>query len=101
MRDPSNTKHLLEETVRVLATSKHEIKHRLLTAYTQKFQYIFPEDVPEPLRPLVVSVRQRLSKTPTYSGQSPVESALYRMHRTTASAIAAEIIEIYISLSRA
>ena len=100
MRDAANTRHLIEESVRLLATGKDEIKHRLLTTYTQRFQYVFPEDVPESIRPHVISVRQLLNKEPTYTGQSTTESALYRMHRTTAATIAADIFEIYIALGR-
>ena len=100
MRDASNTRHLIEESVRLLSTGKDEVKHRLLTAYTLKFQYVFPKDVPESLRPHVASVRQRLNKDSTYPGQSTTESALYRMHRTTAATIAADIFEIYIALGR-
>jgi hypothetical protein len=101
MRDASNTQHLIEESVRLLATGKDEIKNRLLTAYTQRFQYVFPEDVPEPLRRQVAAVRQRLNKEPIYAGQSTVEAALFRMHRSTAAAIAEEVLEIYIALNRA
>lgn len=91
---------MAEQAVRLLATGEDEIKHRLLIAYTQKFQYIFPEHVPEELRSLVVSVRRRLSKSPTYAQQSVVEAALYRMRRKTASKIAEDICEIHLSLSR-
>ena len=99
MRDPSNTRHLAEQAVRILVTNEDEIKHRLLTAYTQRFSYVFPDDVPESVRALVQSVHQRLTKEPTYPGQSRAEAALYRMRRKTAAAIAEDILEIQRVLS--
>lgn len=94
MRDPSDIQQLVDQAVRLLAIGKHEIKHRLLCAYTQKLQYVFPEDVPPDLSPLLVSIRKRLFKEPRYDGQSTVESALYRMHGRTAAAIASDVYEL-------
>lgn len=94
MSDPENVRNLIAESVRILSSSQHEIKHRLLCSYTQKLQYVFPDDVPSDLSPLLVSIRNRLFKKPTYNGQSTVEAALYRMHRKTACAIAADIYEL-------
>ena len=98
MSDPGNVQYLAEEAVRLLAVGEHEIKHRLLCAYTQKLQYIFPTDVPPDLEPLLQSIRQRLFKEPRYESQSTVESALYRMHRKTAVAIARDIVELHHAL---
>lgn len=100
MLDLPNTQYLIEPAVRILATGETEIKHRLLLAYTQKLQYVAPEHVPEELSALVLSIRERLFKPPTYKGQSVVESALYRMHRKTASAIATDILELHLALAR-
>jgi hypothetical protein len=98
--DLSNTRHLLEDSIRLLASGECEVKRRLLTAYTQRLQYVLPEHLPEGLRPLLLSVRDRLSKSPTYKGQSVVESALHHMHRKTASSIAADIVELHFAIAR-
>ena len=94
MSNPENARNLIAESVRILSVNEHEIKHRLLCAYTQKLQYVFPDDVPSDLLPLLASIRNRLFKEPTYNGQSTVEAALYRMRRKTASTIAADIYEL-------
>ena len=95
MSDPGNVENLLIETVRLLAVGELDIKARLLCAYTQKLQYVLPDDVGKELSPLLVSIRERLFKAPTYKGESTVEAALYRMRRKTASAIAADIFELH------
>ncbi len=95
MSDPGNVRNLVIEAVRLLAVGEPEIKARLLCSYTQKLQYVFPDDVGEELSPLLASIRERLFKEPTYNGQSTVAAALYRMRRKTASAIAADIFELH------
>ena len=100
MSDPGNVRYLIDETVRLLVVGEGEIKHRLLIAYTQKLQYVRPEDIPADLSPILVSISKRLFKEPTYKGQSTVEAALYRMHRSTAAKIAADIFEIHHAVSR-
>ena len=94
MSDPDNVRHLVEEAVRLLAVGEGPVKHRLLSAYTQKLQFVFPEHVPSDLSPLLISIRERLFRIPRYKGQSTVESALYRMHGKTAAAIAGDIVEL-------
>ena len=96
--DPSNVRHLVEETMRLLAVGELKIKHRLLYAYTHKLQYVFPEHVPSNLSPLLESIRQRLFREPRHRGQSTVESALYRMHSKTAATIAGDIVELHLAL---
>lgn len=98
MSDPNNVRHLVEETVRLLAIGERQIKDRLLLAYTQKLQYVFPNHVPSGLAPLLESIRKRVYREPRYKGQSTVESALYRMHGKTAAAIAGDIVELHRAL---
>ncbi|MBB3180804.1 hypothetical protein FHW64_005243 [Variovorax sp. Sphag1AA] len=99
MRDWRNTEYLASQSVRLLAVGEHGVKDRLLRAYTERLQFVFPDDVPVELKPLVVSIRKRLFREPRFKGQSTVESALYRMHGKTASAIAEDIYELALALS--
>jgi hypothetical protein len=92
--DTDNALQLVEQSIWLLATDEHRVKHRLLAAYTQRLQYVFPEKVPRELSALLMSIRTRLYREPRYKGQSTVESALYRMRAKAASAIAADILEL-------
>ena len=100
MTEISNTRNLVEETIRILSTGEEKIRHRLLQAYTQRFQYVLPEALPEQLRPLLLSIQSRLYKAPQYNEQSTVESALYRMRSAKAHMIAMDIVEIHLALNR-
>ena len=94
MVDSSNSLYLLDGAVELLAIGHDEIKHRLLRAYSQKVSYVVESSVPEPLRPMLREIHSKLTRDARYPGQSTTESALYRMHRKTASQIAFQILEL-------
>lgn len=98
MADKENTKHLITQAVRELATGEHDVKWRLRTAYINHLMYVSPDQLPVGLAPLLVSIRRRLTREPNYHRQSTVESAVYRMHRKTAAKIANDIFELYLAL---
>lgn len=100
MNQQDNAVHLVEQAVRVLATGPDNVKWRLRNAFMYHLGYIFEVHVPTELAPLLASIRKRLTRKPRYKGQSTVESALFGMHKSTASKIAADVFELYLALSR-
>lgn len=95
-----NAIHLVEQAVRALVTGPDDVKRRLRSAFMYHLGYVFESHVPKELGPLLASIRERLTRKPRYKGQSTVESALHRMHKSTASKIAVDVFELYLALSR-
>lgn len=99
MANIGNAKHLVMQAVRELATGEDDVKWRVRTACINHLMYVSADQVPEDLAPLLASIGKRLTKEPSYKGQSTVESAVHRMHRKTAAKIANDIFELYLALS--
>lgn len=99
MADKGNGRHLVTQAVRELATGEGDVKRRVRAAYINHLMYVSSDQVPEELASLLVSIGDRLTKEPSYEGQSTVESAVYRMRRKTAAKIANDIFELYLALS--
>lgn len=100
MNQHENAAYLIEQTVRTLAVGPGDVKSRLGNAFMHNLGYVFEPHVPEDLAPLLTSIRMRLYREPRYDGQSTVESALFGMHKSTASKIANDIFELYVAMSR-
>lgn len=95
-----NAIHLVEQAVRALATGPDDVKRRLRNAFMYHLGYVLEPDIPRNLAPLLASIQERLTRKPRYKGQSTVESALFGMHKSTASKIAVDVFELYLALSR-
>lgn len=99
MSPEENVLKLTREAIRALVVGPDDVKRRLRTAFIYHLGYILEKDVPEDLALLLSSIRKRLTREPRYKGQSTVESALFRMHKSTASKIAKDIFELYLALA--
>ena len=101
MNPPSNALHLVEGAVRLLAIGEHQIKHRLLSAYTQKLQYVKAAELPAEVAPMLASIFKRLRHSKATETPSIVESALGLMEVSIAVKLAADIFELNAVLSHA
>jgi hypothetical protein len=100
MNREDNARHNIEQAVRALSVGKGDVKHRVQDAFIHHLGYVSPDDVPSHLSEMLTSIRSRLTREPSYKGQSTVESALYRMHKSTAAKIATDIWELYRALTQ-